>query len=56
MKKNAPKLPGTYTLALAIDIGLDWTKEVKQISDMEKLDTAGRQKALGKTPAKHFKI
>lgn len=48
MQANADKLPGTYTLALAIDVGLEWTKEVKQISDMEELDTAGRQKAIGK--------
>ena len=37
MKQNANNLPGTYTLALALDIGLDWTKEVSQISDMENL-------------------
>ena len=37
MKRNAKHLPGTYTLALALDIGLEWTKGVKEISDMEKL-------------------
>ena len=50
MKRNANGLPGTYTLALAIDIGLDWTKEVSKLSDMENLVTraTGNGKNLSK--------
>eukprot|EP00795_Rhopilema_esculentum_P012960 gene12960-3723_t len=58
MKENANKLPGQYTLALAIDVGLDWHKEVKDIDDMETLDRGGRQAAgaMSKKSAKRIII
>ena len=50
MIDNRDGLPGTYTLALAIDIGCEWDKEVSQISDMESLVT--RATGTGKSQQK----
>ena len=43
MIKNAAKLPSEHTLELAMKVGINWNDEVNSASDMEELDTRGRQ-------------
>ena len=50
MIKNAAKLPGDYTLELAMKVGISWKDEVNSASEMEELDRRGRQtNGIGKS-------
>ena len=43
MIKNSPNLPGEHTMELAMKVGISWNNEVNSATDMEELNTRGRQ-------------